>query len=479
MYVVCMEAQLLEPQLMQRGIRFYLLMCVWLSKLAGDPTNKGLPLPPTPPMEFTTLPEHCVEDVAEFFLFICQNHLPSVENVPLDDLMTFVVTFMFSRDYVKNPYLRAKLVEVLVVLIPHEERPPPFLASLFMGHTLAHKHLVPAIMNLYIDIEFTGSHTQFYDKFNVRYYISKLMKFLWGMPVYKKSIHQQSEDHQLFLRFVNMLLNDATYLLDESLAKLTEIRSTQQLMASAQWQTMTPDQKRERAEAHTRAERMVSSFMLLANETIKMLQYLTTEIVSPFMRDEMVERVASMLDYFLVLLAGPKMLDLKVQNPEKYHFDPRSLLERLVHIFINLGSRKQFATAVANDGRSYSHEVFMKALEIMKKQHGVRPPFPQDVVVEFEKFVERVHKVSDEMKTSEEELGEIPDEFLDPILSTLMRDPVRLPTSGVIVDRSTIVRHLLSDQSDPFNRMPLDGSMLVPCTELKQQIDTWLAERKK
>jgi hypothetical protein len=34
-----------------------------------------------------------------------------------------------------------------------------------------------------------------------------------------------------------MLLNDATYLLDESLAKLAEIRSTQQLMASPQWAT--------------------------------------------------------------------------------------------------------------------------------------------------------------------------------------------------------------------------------------------------
>ncbi len=43
-------------------------------------------------------------------------------------------------------------------------------------------------------------------------------------------------DHQFFLRFVNMLLNDATYLLDESLAKLAEIRTTQLLMNSPQWE---------------------------------------------------------------------------------------------------------------------------------------------------------------------------------------------------------------------------------------------------
>ena len=43
-----------------------------------------------------------------------------------------------------------------------------------------------------------------------------------------------------------------------------------------------------------------------------------------------------------------------------------------------------------------------------------------------------------------------------------MRDPVRLPSSGVTVDRTTITRHLLSDQSDPFNRSPLTADQLVP-----------------
>ena len=38
---------------------------------------------------------------------------------------------------------------------------------------------------------------------------------------------------------------------------------------------------------------------------------------------------------------------------------------------------------------------------------------------------------------------------------TLMRDPVRLPSSKAVVDRSTIKAHLLSDVTDPFNRSPL------------------------
>jgi ubiquitin conjugation factor E4 B len=36
-----------------------------------------------------------------------------------------------------------------------------------------------------------------------------------------------------------------------------------------------------------------------------------------------------------------------------------------------------------------------------------------------------------------------------------MRDPVLLPSSKITIDRSTIKSHLLSDPTDPFNRMPL------------------------
>ena len=44
------------------------------------------------------------------------------------------------------------------------------------------------------------------------------------------------------------------------------------------------------------------------------------------------------------------------------------------------------------------------------------------------------------------------EEFLDPIMATLMVEPVLLPSSGKVVDRNTISKHLLIDQSDPFNR---------------------------
>ena len=47
-------------------------------------------------------------------------------------------------------------------------------------------------------------------------------------------------------------------------------------------------------------------------------------------------------------------------------------------------------------------------------------------------------------------------------MCTIMRDPVILPTSRAVIDRSTIKSHLLSDSKDPFNRVPLTIEEVIP-----------------
>jgi len=72
-----------------------------------------------------------------------------------------------------------------------------------------------------------------------------------------------------------------------------------------------------------------------------------------------------------------------------------------------------------------------------------------------------------------------PEDFLDPLMDTLMKDPVFLPTSGITCDRETILQHLLNDKFDPWTKRPLTVEMLEPATELKQKISDWLKEKMK
>ena len=64
----------------------------------------------------------------------------------------------------------------------------------------------------------------------------------------------------------------------------------------------------------------------------------------------------------------------------------------------------------------------------------------------------------------------------DPLMDTLMSDPVLLP-SGMVMDRPVIVRHLLTTSHDPFNRQPLSLDMLIPDTALKARIEAWKRDK--
>lgn len=61
---------------------------------------------------------------------------------------------------------------------------------------------------------------------------------------------------------------------------------------------------------------------------------------------------------------------------------------------------------------------------------------------------------------------------------TLMEDPVILPSSRVSIDRSTIKAHLLSDSTDPFNRVPLKLEDVIDDVELKQKIQDFKQQKK-
>ena len=98
------------------------------------------------------------------------------------------------------------------------------------------------------------------------------------------------------------------------------------------------------------------------------------------------------------------------------------------------------------------------------------------------KLIQNLEKKS-QLKGEEDkfmaEINDIPDEFLDPLMGDIMKDPVLLPTSGNIVDRITIMKHLLSDNTDPYNRKPLTKEDLVPQTELKERIEQFFEEKRR
>ncbi|KAJ3542484.1 hypothetical protein NMY22_g3494 [Coprinellus aureogranulatus] len=481
MQQLAFEAGLLDPEVLFRSISFTNFLSVWLIRQA-DPNKKHpnpiaeLPLPQDVPMAFRCLPEYIVEDIVDYFYFAVQMSPDKFELAGKLELLVFILTFLTSTWYIKNPFLKSKINDVLFMSTRYYGRERHgVLGNMLNSHPLALKHLIPALTHFYIEVEQTGASSQFYDKFHARRNIASALKIVWDNPTHRAALKNEANNVDKFVKFVNLMINDVTYLLDESLGEMAQIHAIQVEMDNKEaWERQTDEYRREREGTLRSLERHASSYTTLGRSTVELLKLFTAETKAPFMMPEIVDRLAAMLDYNLEALVGPKCSNLKVRDPAKLKFDPKALLSNILQVFINLSDRDEFVQAVAGDGRSYSKELFDRAIHTAIRTN-IKSSTDTDIL---RAFVEKVEEARANMQ-EEEDLGEVPDEFLDPLMFTVMKDPVMLPSSRTIIDRATIKSHLLSDSKDPFNRVPLAIEDVIEQPELKLKITTFLQERRQ
>ncbi|BGO95650.1 Ubiquitin conjugation factor E4 [Rhodotorula toruloides] len=478
-FVLAYEVQLLDPDYLAKCASFANLVMAWLVRLVDPKTQHphvriDLPLPSETPLAFRMLPEFLIEDITEFLSFTSKYAPQVLETSSQDELMSFMLVFL-STPYMKNPYLKGQFI-MYYLSRPTYTSPRGCLGDVLNFHQLALKNLMPCLIHAYIEIEITGSHTQFYDKFNIRYYITQLFKLVWSNPTHREALKRESQvNFDRYVRFVNLLMNDTTYLLDDALVHLGKIGELQRAMDDQNaWEAQPASERQEKEKLLRQYESTVRSDLDLGHESLRLLKLFSQETTQPFLTREIVDRLAAMLDANLQLLAGPRCQELKVKEPEKYKFRPKELLSDVLQIFLNLGSHEQFQSAVAKDGRSYSKELFQRASRIATKT-AIKT---EEELNELSRMVDKVETIR-AAEQEDEAMGEIPDEFLDPLTFEIMEDPVILPSSHTILDRSTIKQHYLSDATDPFNRQPLRWEDITDAVDLREQIKQYLAERRK
>ncbi|THV54859.1 hypothetical protein BGAL_0018g00150 [Botrytis galanthina] len=480
---MAIEGVLSDKPMQAKSLIFMRYVTVWLLRIATEsdytPSKTiKLPLQSTPPVAFDYLPEYVLEDIITNFNFIIR-FIPDVMISAVgDEIIALSITFLTNSEYIKNPYLKAKLVSLLFAgTWPVYHRTKGVLGDVLMGSKFANDHLLHALLKFYIECESTGAHTQFYDKFNIRYEIFQVIKCVWPNDIYRQRLSQESKTNtDFFLRFVNLLLNDATFVLDEALTKFPKIHDLQvELRREAEQPSMSAEEREQKETALREAEGQAQSYMQLTNETLAMMKLFSSTLSASFTMKEIVNRVAAMLNYTLDTITGSKSTNLKVENLEKYQFRPRAFLSDFVEIYINLGVHEPFVEAVARDGRSYKPENFDSASRILTR-YGLKSA--EDLNA-WERLKTRFKVAKEIEDQDEQDLGEIPDEFLDPISADLMEDPVMLPTSKEIIDRGTISALLLGDQRDPYNRDPLKIEDVIPVPELAEKIRLWKEEIKE
>lgn len=497
---LCIKTSLLEPQLLEMAFNLQVATARLITQYAtsegddDDPRTTlctpSLPLPAEPPSRLVAVPECLAENLVTYLQFLRRFAEAKFEDggESLKHVMTFVTVFMGNMSHMTNPHLRAKLAEILEGLMPDEKQgsrgilvPVFHRQTAFNAHPLG-EHISRSLISIFVDIEFTGDPHQFEQKFNYRRPMYKVLKYLWGMPQHRNQIklvaeeamsHMEDALAPLFLRFVNHLINDSIFLLDEALDHVKQIKVLQEQREAGDWIRLPATERKQQEDLLRQTSAIARFYNIMSNETMRTLVYISSEITDIFTHPVMVNRVAMMFNNFLLKLVGPNKIALKVHDFEEIEFNPKQLVRDICSLYINLGDKESFRLATAQDEVNYSPMLFARAENVLRKIGTDLEMIPR-----IQRFAEQVKEMSEMNEMEEEMFADAPDEFIDPLTFTLMNDPVTLPTSGMQIDRATIARHLLSDQIDPFNRKPLTMEEVQPNTELKAQIQEWKQQQK-
>ncbi|XP_045464732.1 ubiquitin conjugation factor E4 A [Harmonia axyridis] len=498
------KAQLTEPNMLSSMFNFISSSCYWLCLVAikqdsndensyapNEETEISFPISSSIPNTLRCIPEFIVNNIICFVNFIKRFNVGIFEEHGLEKLepiLNFLLMFMGNHGCLKNPHLRAELAEGVEALLPvHGEiissRPRNvgnFQRKKLFAEYKFKLQVVKSLLEVFVGIEMTGQSVEFEQKFNYRRPMYKVMEYLWESEDYQNHFRKLAEEAErnmeavtppIFLRFINLLINDAVFLLDDSLTNMSNLRELQ--VARDEEESTLPANEIAQILGSIRQIGNLARFdNILGRDTITALENLTSKITIVFTHSTMVDRMASMLNYFLFNLVGPNKKNFKVKNPKEFSFEPAETVLKICKIYINLKQSDAFCLAISQDGRSYSPQLFSYAEDVLIRIGGT------SYIQEIKELAEKVSKIAEEFQANEEAITGAPDNFLDPIMSTLMTDPVILPSSRQTVDRTTIARHLLSDQTDPFNRSPLSMDQVIPDTALANEIREWIAERR-
>jgi len=475
-----LAVQLLDPVLLKATLAMFGLAARYMLELIGGP---HLPLRHPCPVQFAVVPEYYLDDMATFVMFLSENDSATLESAlpptfaDRSDshhcvyILRLFLCLISSPAYVTNPYLRGKLAEVFCALAPFQTAQGPGtqrLTTLVSTDPFLVQYLLPAVIQLYIQIEHTGTTSQFYDKFNVRNILELIMNWLLAMDCHRVVLAQLcGTNPDLVLQFLHCLLTDMVFVIDEVIIKAESFVDGD------------PPSPPDRPASHSRRHlRIVSA---LSNEALRtLLQFAAhSETLTILQRPEMVERFAHTISYYVVRLLEVAAM-AECVSLGSLGFVPLLWLRKFCRLYLIMAPCREFKLAVVSDGRSFRPDLFPRCLHALRHlepiEAGETPD--SDLVSRLESFFNEMLALFEQEKHLQEELGDIPEEFLDPILSTLMVDPVVLPASGITMERAVICRHLLSARTDPFCREPLTPDMLKPNVELRNRIEEWRQQRR-
>ena len=437
----------------------------------------------------SSFPEYLITNIINsidlFRTFSIENFFNNGHNFDMiSNLVYFAIIYSSRMELLHNPHLRSQCFDILLkvfILGKFEERNK--IISLNINKMLKDEwirnNLIASLMRVYVDSERLGTSHQFEDRHNVRNKIYILVHNIFknNSEDFKERIINYSEQNKFeATKMILLLMENVTYFLDEVIMKLIDIKNYQDLKENEEkWNELNEEKKNLENNKFINNDYLLKIDSKFLNNSLEYLVIICSCLQKFFESLNLCQRLAELLNYCLDEFTS-KSKHLKVKNKNDYEFQPSFILTSLIKIYVYFKHEEKFLEFVVSDERSYKYDNFLKAIEI--KNHFEKVKIDYEIFEDFKDLVYNIlKKYEDKNNKNKINLDDVPEEFLDPLMNTIMEDPVILPHSKINIDRNTIITYLLTNPTDPFNRTPLKVEDLIPNNELKEKIMNYLKSK--
>ncbi|EKX73900.1 ubiquitination-mediated degradation protein, putative [Theileria equi strain WA] len=476
-------------------MRYSVLVEKYCESVSGDSCDEEQP------PQFTVLPVdfiECILDLIKNITLLKQYdaYIKPPDGNALDgmDFELVVATCVFlmkcSNNMVKNIHIKCDLACSTILFLSKYSKEP---MHQFETLPVSKAHLMDALCRTFIASQKASYNTRISSRLNI---IQSLSQF-FTISSYKKSfVTCIISKRELFVQFLHLLLNDTTFLIEEVVSYLTEIKRRE--VAGISLDDAPEQEEREeddnqndhytqdgsidanqlKSMSGSELKGRTRTFVEYGYEICSLLHILCNEFPGEITNSSvLLPQVSTCLGCCLESLAGQKCLQLKVRNMDEYGFKPKEWLSKIMQCYISLyefnnEDKSPFIKAIVQNERYYRPEVFNRCIRFSTREMFLNYKAIKSFNALSNKLLEYAKKTS--MMYDEATNEEIPEHYLDPIMMDIMEDPVLLPTSGKIMDRKNIERHLMSEATDPFTRAPLSREDLVEQVELRKEIESFV-----
>jgi len=413
------------------------------------------------------LPIYWVDNIIELMQFTKNADRGLLLRNPhcLKILMNFLLCIIPNSQWIPAPHIRSQAVNIIHdFILLKEDTPAKQFAAVFSSNPYYAKEIIPSLIQLFIDMERTvGKHS-------IRLECCQLLEFILKEKSLAEQnlntftrLHQEIPDQ--LLKFGMLYVGDLAYLLDEALQRMEKIFTNQSSQLSL-----------EEEENYIINIETVISYLMTFQTYYEMGSWLTKFPVDFLLSSEVQDLFTGQLNHTLKVIFTSFLG--KLGQIIQFGFDPINLLKTIIQIFLNLHKKDGFLESIVSDTRNFDIKLFVKVSNICDRY---------DIIDDYELLDWQgiTSKVQEKRKGKEEadkllsQIEDLPEEFLDPLVNEVMKDPVMLPASKVIMDRTTISKHLLNNPVDPFTRTELTKEMLIPVPDLQGKIQEYFKSKEK